>query len=132
MKNSAYIILACLASPWAIRADEPTVPAPTTVAAAADTAPETATNPPANVAAEKTPAQLRKEAAEETIRRYGVNGYKPETTKSGDVVYCKMEAPVGSRFETKQCRTFNQLRDNALNGKEFVEQLQRVVPPNRN
>ena len=131
MKNSAFIILVCLASPWAIRADEPTVPTPTTVVAA-ETDPGTATSPPANIAVAKTPAQLRKEAAEETIRRYGVNGYKPETTKSGDIVYCKMEAPVGSRFETKQCRTFNQLRDNALNGKEFVEQVQRVVPPNKN
>jgi outer membrane receptor for Fe3+-dicitrate len=132
MQNPSFMILMCLAFPCAVSADEPTVPAQATVtAAAAENGTLTATDPPPIGAAEKTPAQQKREAAEATIRRYGVNGYKPQTTTSGDVVYCKMEAPVGSRFEVKQCRTFQQVRDESLNGKEYLERLQRIVPPNK-
>ena len=91
-----------------------------------------ADEPAAGASAEKTPMQLKKEAAEAKIKQFGVNGYKPETTKSGDIVYCKKEAPIGSRFETKQCRTFAQLRDEALSGKDFAEQLQHTVGPGKN
>jgi hypothetical protein len=76
MQNPSFMILMCLALPFAVRADEPTVAAPATVTAA-------------------------------------------------------MEAPVGSRFEEKPCRTFQQLRDESLNGKAYLEPLQRIVPPNR-
>ena len=137
--------LLSLALPCIGRADEPAVPAQATAAAASAVQPAAtvagapgnyvaaaATDPPANVAVEKTPSQLKNEAAEARIRQYGVNGYKPETTKAGDTVYCKSEAPLGSHFETKRCRTFEQLRAEALQGKEYTEQVQHVVAPNRN
>jgi hypothetical protein len=118
MRIGLLLISLSLTYPYVVRAEEPP--------AAADTP------APAAAAVEKTPAQLKKEAAEAKIRQFGVNGYKPETTKSGDTVYCKKEAPIGSRFETKQCRTYEQLRDETLNAKEYVEQLQRVGTPTKN
>ena len=129
MQISSILLALSLALPGFALADEPAVPAEATAAATPAVQP---TDPPAGVAAEKTPAQLKREAAEAKIRQYGVNGYKPETTKAGDTVYCKSEAPLGSHFETKQCRTFEQLRAEALQGKEYTEQIQHAVQPNRN
>jgi hypothetical protein len=140
MRVFPLLISLSLALPYIGRADEPTVPAPATAsatsgenitAAATVAGTATATEPPANVAVEKTPLQLKKEAAEARIKQYGVNGFKPEATKSGEILYCKKEAPVGSRFETKQCRTFEQIRDQALQGKEYLERMQNVVPESR-
>jgi hypothetical protein len=143
MQIYSILLALSLALPCIGLADEPAVPAQPTAAAAPAVQPTAtvaatpgkdvaARDSPANVAAEKTPAQLKKEAAEAKIRQYGVNGYKPETTKAGDIVYCKREAPLGSHFETKQCRTFEQLRAEALQGKEYTEQIQHAVQPNRN
>ncbi len=119
MRIWPVLISSSLAFQCVVRADEPAAPAPAAATAA-------------DAAVEKTPAQLKKEAAEARIKQYGVNGYKPETTKSGEVVYCKREAAIGSRFETKQCRTFEQLKDESQNAKELVEQLQRTGSPSRN
>jgi hypothetical protein len=147
MRVSSLIVFAGLALPQLGLADQPAVPASQAVAASSTvTASPTATVSPAVAgspgegaavtaadppAAEKTPEQLKREAAEAKIRKTGAYGYKPETTKSGDIVYCKTEAPIGSRFETKQCRSFEQLRDEALHGKEYLENMQRAVPPNK-
>jgi cell envelope opacity-associated protein A len=143
MQISPILLALSWALPCIALADEPAVPAEAAAAAAPAVQPTAtvaatpgkelaAAAPPANAAAEKTPAQLKKEAAEAKIRQYGVNGYKPETTKAGDTVYCKSQAPLGSHFETKQCRTFEQLRAEALQGKEYTEQIQHAVQPNRN
>jgi hypothetical protein len=134
MRTSLLIICLCVAIPYAGRADQPTAatvaatPAPAAVTAASAESVPVTMDPPA---VEKTPEQLKKEAAEAKIKQYGVNGYKPETTKAGDILYCKRETAVGTRFETKQCRTFDQLRDEALRGKEYLEQMQHVIPPNK-
>jgi outer membrane receptor for Fe3+-dicitrate len=129
MRVSLLVISLGLALPYGPRADEPNVPAPAAAIAATSENAVPPTDPPV---IEKTPAQLKKDAEDAKIRQYGVNGFKPEKTKAGDTVYCKREAPLGSRFETKQCRTFEQLRDEALKGKEYLEQMQHVVPPNKN
>lgn len=140
MRVSLLMVSMCLALPYTGRADQPPAAAPAAVsaaaaestAAAAATTTTTTAAPPTDVpAAEKTPAQLKMEAAEAKIRKTGANGYKPETTKSGDVLYCKRETPMGTHFETKQCRTFEQLRDEALRGQDFLQQMQRSVPPNK-
>lgn len=147
MRVAALMICLSLALPYVVRADQPTTPtpeaSPTSAAApvaatAASSAvvsaapgasvPPTAADPPA---VEKSPAQLKREAAEAKIKQTGAYGYKPETTKAGEVLYCKRETPIGTHFETKQCRTFEQLRDEALRGKEYLEQMQHIVPPNK-
>jgi hypothetical protein len=133
MRISLLVISLSFALPYVGRADEPTVPSTAAAAPASDgSITATPAAPLANATNEKTPAQLKKDAAEAKIKQFGVNGYKPESTKSGDTVYCKKETPVGSRFETKQCRTFEQLRDETINGREFVEQLQRSFGPSKN
>ena len=132
MQSSSVLFFVSLVLPCAAWADLPAVPTAAEVAAApAENSSSTATGPAMNGAAARTPAQEKKLAAEEKLKRFGVNGYKPQTTKAGDVVYCKMVAPVGSRFESKQCRTFEQLRDEALNGTELTEKLQHTASPNR-
>jgi hypothetical protein len=115
MRISSLMISLALVLPYGGRAEEPTAPQSAA-----------ATDPPA---VEKSPAQLKREAAEAKIRQSGAYGYKPETDKSGAVLYCKRETPIGTHFEQKQCRTFEQLRDEALRGKDFLEQMQRSVPP---
>ena len=132
MRVPSIVISLGMSLPYVGLADQPAAPAPAAVTAAPSenaAVPATATDP---AEAEKTAAQLKKDAAEAKIRQYGLNGYKPEKTKAGDTVYCKREAPLGSRFETKQCRTLAQLQAEAQQGKEYLEQMQRVVPPRGN
>lgn len=141
MRISSLLMALSLVLPCLGRADQPTVPvsaaepvpAAVTATPAAVTAAPAETNPATAdpAAGEKSAAQLKRDAAEAKIRQYGANGYKPETTKGGEVVYCKKEASIGSRFETKQCRTFDQLRNDALSGKEYLENLQHSVQPGK-
>lgn len=145
MRVSSLMICLSLAVPYVGQADQPAVPSseavPTSAAAPASAAVTSsavvtaapgdsvpATDPPA---VEKSPAQLKREAAEAKIRQSGAYGYKPETTKTGETLYCKRETPIGTHFETKQCRTFEQLRDEALRGKEYLDQMQHIVPPGK-
>jgi hypothetical protein len=117
---SVSVGLACFAP-----ADQPAAPtaAATSVTTAAVQPSVTSTDAvPADAA--KTPEQLRREAAEEQIRKHGLNGYKPEKKSNGETVYCIREIAMGSKFETKRCRSFEQLRDEATNAKDYTEQMQ--------
>jgi hypothetical protein len=52
-------------------------------------------------------------------------GFKPQK-QGDDIVYCRREAPVGSRFEQKICRTAEQINLQRSDSKEITEQLQRT------
>jgi hypothetical protein len=53
-------------------------------------------------------------------------GYKPESQARGnEVFYCRHERPLGTRFETKICRTSARILQDELQGKEMTTRVQR-------
>jgi len=58
------------------------------------------------------------------VKNLLAQGFKPQKL-GDDIVYCRREAPVGSRFEQKICRTAEQINLQHTDSKEMTEYLQR-------
>ena len=69
--------------------------------------------------------EAKKAAAAEKLKKYGLGGYKPEV-HSGNTVYCKTEQQIGSRFSTKQCRSYEQLVSDQQVGRDYTQALQSM------
>jgi hypothetical protein len=114
--RSRYILLAAALSVGAVSiawaADDPvpsapaqqTAPAstPATPAAAASSSSDAAAKAPAKAAA--SAANSKDADADVQEKHLLARGYKKET-HNGQTVYCRKEIKLGSRFETKQCGT---------------------------
>jgi hypothetical protein len=61
------------------------------------------------------------------VKELLARGYKPQA-RGDEVLYCRREHQLGSRFETKICKTANPITRDELDGKETVQQLQRRTP----
>ena len=81
----------------------------------------TTTWPTANVT--KTPKATALEAQTRRLRRHG---YKPEV-HDGTTLFCRKEAVVGSRFESKFCGTAEDIDKDTQDGKDLTETVQRTV-----
>jgi hypothetical protein len=127
MRIAVMTILLCAGSCMAF-ADEP-APAPATPAAStAAAAPAAAASTPVAstpVDAVQSEADAKKAAAAERIKKSGLGGYKPEV-HGGNTVYCKVEQTLGSRFSTKQCRSYEQLVADQQTGRDYADQLQKM------
>src|SRR4051812_15459074 len=64
------------------------------------------------------------EAADKQLKRLKAAGYKPEM-RGGEVVFCRREAQLGSRFETKKCSTAEVLERQMTAAQEITSQTQR-------
>ena len=54
-------------------------------------------------------------------------GYKPESQARGhEVYYCRSERELGSRFETKVCRTAARILEEEQQGKETTTNMERT------
>jgi len=54
-------------------------------------------------------------------------GYKPESQARGnEVFYCRRERPLGTRFETRICKTSGRILQDERQGKEMATRAQRV------
>jgi hypothetical protein len=54
-------------------------------------------------------------------------GYKPESQARGnEVYYCRSERELGSRFETKICRTAARILEEEQQGKETTTNLEKT------
>jgi hypothetical protein len=58
------------------------------------------------------------------VKELFARGYKPEA-RGSDVYYCRREQQLGSRFETRICKTAGQITETELASKETTEQMQR-------
>ncbi|MBS0422627.1 MAG: hypothetical protein JSR66_33280 [Proteobacteria bacterium] len=63
-------------------------------------------------------------AADERLKKLRAAGYKAEMHGS-DVVFCRKELVLGSRFEKKVCNTAEELDNQMANGRDLVESSQR-------
>jgi hypothetical protein len=61
------------------------------------------------------------DAQDKRLRRMG---YKPELLR-GETYYCRREAMVGTRFESKVCGTASELDRITVEGKDTMNKVQR-------
>jgi len=55
-------------------------------------------------------------------------GYVPEL-RHGDVYYCRKEAELGTRFETKVCRPVAEIERATLESRSVTDKIQREGSP---
>jgi len=99
---AAAIAAGCASAPPASASPTPTAVPANQPAAISTASPATAqrvsvasTTPPVTNGAEAKQADLAKNAR--------TMGYKPKKGKDGNTLWCKTEAPTGTRFETTNC-----------------------------
>ena len=102
-------------------AADPPQPAaqPTVVSTPASTT--TGNSPTASVA---NAAEAVKDVSEEQAKRLRMRGYRPEV-RNGVTLFCRKEAPLGSRFESKICGTAANLDKATTDGKDLTQGVQR-------
>ena len=106
-------------------ADEPT-PAPTATPAPV-AQPASAQETPAASSAEaaKAAATAKKAAPDAEEKSLRSRGYSKEI-HNGQTLYCRREAALGTRFETKQCGTAESINLAAQQGKDQLEYAKRA------
>jgi len=112
-----------------LAADPPPPPA-----AQAEQTPQTAaTSTPAPAATGAKPPVVSQAKAEtvsadgvtkEELKRLNVAGYK-QKTRGGQIVYCRVEHVLGTRFDREGCATARDLDFIRANGRELAEQIQK-------
>ena len=61
------------------------------------------------------------------LKQILAKGYKPEAQARGnEVYYCRRERPLGTRFETKVCKTSVHILQDELQGKEVATRAERT------
>jgi hypothetical protein len=51
-------------------------------------------------------------------------GYRPQKGRGDDVLYCRSEQPLGTRFAQKVCKTADQIKSLTRDSKEITQQQQ--------
>ena len=137
MRSLALVAIAVLVGPLHARAEEPTTPAPSTATPAASaTATSPATAPAAAPNSQSTqaaaPAAANAAATPAAVAAKTEGEYKPppgyhKEKRDGVVVYCKKEAEKGSRFQSKNCFTREDLEFLTDRNKAANDDLQRAI-----
>jgi hypothetical protein len=61
------------------------------------------------------------------LKQILAKGYKPEAQARGnEVYYCRRERSLGTRFETKVCKTSGHILQDELQGKEVTTRAERT------
>jgi hypothetical protein len=90
---------------------------PATTQAQSPSTPGEPSKPASSVTSSLTPA------SEAQVRVLRLQGYKPET-RNGQTVYCRKEAQLGTRLETKTCSSAADLARN-VQSKELIPYASR-------
>ncbi|HEY1313233.1 MAG TPA: hypothetical protein VGE92_05120 [Steroidobacteraceae bacterium] len=128
--NSLLILLSIggVAS-QALAADPPSPPAQNATAAATPAAPavSSASTSPATPAAAPTAAKTdaaTSGSTETQVKTLRAAGYKPET-HNGQTLWCRREAQIGTRFETKSCGTADDLERQTKESQDMTARVQQ-------
>jgi hypothetical protein len=139
-RTRIFLILLCVgAGSHALAADppapsqaQPVPPAPAAVVtpAAAVTPPTTAVTPTTTVAASdpstnsvKADPDTKSGVTPEQMKAFRAAGYKPEV-HNGQTLFCRREAQIGTRFESKTCGDAAEIERSTRNSQELAERIQ--------
>ena len=63
----------------------------------------------------------------EQLKQILAKGYKPESQAAGhEVIYCRHERPMGTRFATKICKTSGRILQDELQGQDLTRRAERT------
>jgi hypothetical protein len=96
-----------------------------TVAPAATTSVAVATNPASPPAKPQQLMLVDKTLTQVEVNRLLSQGYRPQRGRGDDVLYCRLEAQMGTHFEKKVCMTASQLKAGTRDSRDATEILQR-------
>jgi hypothetical protein len=121
------VTVACVAAQSC--ADHPTTAGPVRSAQSSAPAPAPEITPPANAVPATANAQ-QVVLDDKTLTQSEVNellsqGYKPKKGRGDEVLYCRSEQQMGSRFEKKVCLTGDQIKTLVRDSKDETKFLQR-------
>jgi hypothetical protein len=110
-------------------ATDPTTPSSVEPAKPVTSAATTAAASPTNPASEPAkPQQLvlhDKTLTQAEVNRLLSQGYKPQRGRGDNILYCRLEAQLGTHFEKKICMTASQIKTAAQDSRDATESLQR-------
>ena len=58
------------------------------------------------------------------VRQMLSQGYRPQKGRGDDVLYCRSEQPIGTRFAKKVCKSADQIKADARDSKDLAERQQ--------
>jgi len=123
----ALTFFLCIGAFSRVLADDPPPPASSsTPAPASSSAPvpaATGAKPPV-VAQAKGDAVSADGVTKEELKRLNVAGYK-QKTRGNQLVYCRVEMVLGTRFDREMCATARDLEFIRSNSREMATQMQK-------
>lgn len=124
------ITVACIAAQAC--ADHPTTAAATRPAIPSTPAATPGTLPPAAPASAGSASVQQVSLNDKTLTQSEVNqlidqGYKPKQGHDGEVLYCRSEVTLGSRFSKKVCMTGLQIKTAMQDSKDQTAIMERNV-----
>lgn len=118
MRTSTLVLVTCLSGPWALPAAFADTPPATPAPAAAKETPAA----PAAPATPATPAAPTAAAAQDVGNFAIPPGWRLRKVK-GEMVYCKQEVVLGSRFPKLICMDLDRLKAYEANNAENRERM---------
>jgi hypothetical protein len=119
-----FLTLVCSTLASFALADTPVVAETST--ATATPAPAATTTAVTTSVATTTEQAAKPEVTDAQIKEMRSAGYKMETRKgTGQTVFCKSQAQIGTRFESKVCGSYDDLKRVTVNSQEFTSKMQQ-------
>jgi hypothetical protein len=121
-------LIACAYTAAHAFAAEPSATEPPAATETPATSPQASSTTSTSAPAAKQPTKvvlIDNTPNDEQLKQILAKGYRPEG-KGDKVLYCRKEAQVGTRFETKTCRTSARILEDEVNAKAATERAQRV------
>lgn len=113
-------------SSLAVATDPPPPVATTATAPATPNAPSATATDQAKTATTAKTATASDGATPEQAKMFRSAGYKMEV-RNGITYYCRKEAQLGTRFESKVCGTADEIRRSTASSQELVSTIQRTA-----
>jgi hypothetical protein len=117
--NGLLILLSAGVASQALAADPPSPPTQNATAVTTAAPPPVAAPSPA-----KTDAATSNGGSESQIKTLRSAGYKPET-RNGQTLWCRRETQLGTRFETKNCGTADDLERQTKEAQDVATRVQQ-------
>jgi hypothetical protein len=121
-RTTAFSMFVFVGAASSALADEPAVPANQVQPASAAAATAAASSASAADAA-KTEPTTKSDVSPEQMKAFRKAGYKPEV-RNGQTLFCRKEAQLGTRFESKVCGTAADIERSTANSQELAERIQ--------
>jgi hypothetical protein len=129
---AGFLAVLCIgALSQALAMEPPSSPAPQAAPeSAASTQADRASAGPATTASDSAAKNVSLKAGDEDaaaqLKRFRAAGYKPEL-HNGEILFCRNETVLGSRFDKKICNTVDQLEHIEADAREATRKVQSRI-----